>query len=171
MKPKLFQQVDGVTQKLVPATVAFLLVILTVVPLQIPGYAAVTPVFTLMAVYHWTIYRPDLLPSWTVFLIGAAQDLLTGGPIGVSSLVLLVSQALVVRQRRFFVGKLFPFVWWGFLVLTVIASVLTYACGSLLSRALLDMPSAAFQAVLTVALYPIVSWFFVRGQRAAGGRT
>ena len=32
-------------------------------PLHIPGYAALTPAFTLMAVYHWTIYRPDLLPA------------------------------------------------------------------------------------------------------------
>ena len=48
---------------------------LALLPLPVPGYAALTPAFTLMAVYHWSVYRPDLLPPSGLFAIGFAQDL------------------------------------------------------------------------------------------------
>ena len=67
-----------------------------------PGYAALAPAFTLMAVYHWTIYRPDLLPPIGLFAIGLAQDLLTGAPIGVGALMLLLARGAVLRYRRLF---------------------------------------------------------------------
>jgi rod shape-determining protein MreD len=45
-------------------------VIVSVLPVKIPGYAALTPAITLMAAYHWTIYRPDLLPRIALFAVG-----------------------------------------------------------------------------------------------------
>ena len=88
--------------------------VLALLPLPVPGYAALTPSFALMAVYHWSVYRPDLLPSSGLFAIGFAQDLLSGATIPASALLLLLARAAVLRYRRHFVGRPFPFVWAGF---------------------------------------------------------
>ncbi len=62
-----------------PIVTTVLAALLSIEPLHLDGYAALTPAFTLMATYHWTIYRPDLLPAPLLFLIGTIQDLLSGG--------------------------------------------------------------------------------------------
>jgi rod shape-determining protein MreD len=67
MRLALFQrEAGGFPNTLIPFTSTLVFVLLSVVPLQIPGFAVVTPAFALMAVYHWTIYRPDLLPPVAV---------------------------------------------------------------------------------------------------------
>ena len=66
-----------------PIATTILAALLSIEPLHLEGYAALTPAFTLIATYHWTIYRPNLLPAPWLFLIGMIQDLLSGGLPGV----------------------------------------------------------------------------------------
>jgi rod shape-determining protein MreD len=165
MKPTTFERHESVVAKIVPIGTALCLAFLSVLPLRIPGYAAVTPAFALMAVYHWTIYRPELLPAVAVFGIGLAVDLLSGAPLGVASLTLVLARTLVMRQRHFFVNKLFPFVWMGFTLLAGVVMAFLWALGSLLNNFLLDPRAAAFQCVLTVACFPAVSYVLMRLQR------
>ena len=84
------------------AATTLLAAVISVLPLQIPGFAALTPGFTLMAVYHWTIYRPDLLPPAALFGIGLADDLLAGSPIGCRRAVLLLTRVAVMRSPPLF---------------------------------------------------------------------
>src|SRR5260221_12194818 len=107
-------RVNSGAARLVPVVTLVVAAIATILPVPVPGYAGLTPAFTLMAVYHWTIYRPDLLPPIGVFAIGLAHDLLTGAPVGVGALVLLLARAAVLRGRRYFINRTFPFVWAGF---------------------------------------------------------
>ncbi|MBV9523895.1 MAG: rod shape-determining protein MreD, partial [Alphaproteobacteria bacterium] len=118
------------------------------------------------AIYYWTIYQPDLLPPSAVFASGLVLDLLTGAPLGVSSLLLLLTRAVVVTQRRFFVNRLFPFVWGGFTLLAAAAIGFLWLLGSALEGAILDMRAAALQWVLTVACFPAIGYALMRVQRA-----
>jgi rod shape-determining protein MreD len=165
MKAKPAEPVDGIGPKLVPAAFTLVLAILSVIPLGIPGYAQVTPNFVLMSIYYWTIYRPDHLPYLVVFLIGLLVDLLTFGPPGATPFALLIVRATVLSQRKFFVGKNFPIVWWGFTIATVAVTVLIWGIGGLYSGRVLDPRSFIFQGVLTAAFYPVLSWGFSRVQR------
>src|SRR5215472_5520395 len=101
---------DNPIARLLPIATTLLAAVTSIQPVHVPGYAALTPIFTLMAVYHWTIYRPDLLPPLALFLVGITQDLLAGAPPGVTALVLLLTRAVVLRYRRHLVGRLFPLV-------------------------------------------------------------
>jgi rod shape-determining protein MreD len=65
-----------------PIATTMLAALLSIEPLHLDGYAALTPAFTLMATYYWTIYRPDLLSAPLLFLIGTIQDLLSGRTAG-----------------------------------------------------------------------------------------
>ncbi len=143
--------------------------LITILPLRIPGYAALTPAFTLMAVYHWTIYRPDLLPPVGLFGVGLAQDLLAGAPVGIGALVLLIARAAVLRYRRHFINRTFPFVWTGFTLLGAAAMLGLWALHCALDLSFFDPRTTVFRTVLTIAIFPVASFALGRTQRALMG--
>jgi rod shape-determining protein MreD len=163
------QRIDNPFARLLPLATTLLATIITIQPAHIPGYAALTPAFTLMAVYHWTVYRPDLLPPLALFLVGMTQDLLAGVPPGATALVLLLARAVVLRQRRHFVNRPFPFVWAGFTALTGGAMLFFWTFYCLLDGVLVDFRGTVFRAVLTISLFPIASFLLGRTQRTLMG--
>lgn len=162
-------QVNNGLARLWPIATTMLATLVSVLPLRVPGYAALTPAFTLMAAYHWTIYRPDLLPPLALFAIGVGDDLLVGAPVGVTALLLLLAYAAVVSYRRYFVGRTFPFVWSGFTLLTAGAMGGLWAVHSLLDLTVLSVRNTIFRAVLTIAIFPVASFLLGRTQRAMMG--
>jgi rod shape-determining protein MreD len=160
------QRGDNAAARLLPIVTTLMAMIISIQPAPIPGYAAVAPAFTLMTVYHWTIYRPKLLPPLSVFLIGVTQDLLTGTPSGINALVMLLARAIVLQLRRHFVNRSFPFVWTGFTMLSGGAMLFLWALHCLLDRALIDFRGTIFRAVLTISLFPAASFLLGRTQRS-----
>jgi rod shape-determining protein MreD len=159
------QSTDDPVARLLPIVTTLLATVISIQPAHIPGYAALTPAFTLMAVYHWTIYRPDLLPPFALFLVGITQDLLAGVSPGVTALVLLLARAVVLHQRRHFVNRPFPFVWTGFTMLTGAAMLFLWTLHCLFDGVLVDFRGTFFRAVLTISVFPIASFLLGRTQR------
>jgi rod shape-determining protein MreD len=162
-------RVNNGAARLLPIATTLLAAVISVLPVQIPGYAALTPVFTLMAAYHWTIYRPDLLPPLALFGIGLTEDLLAGSPMGVNALLLLLTRIAVLGQRRYFINRNFPFVWTGFTLLTVVAMLGLWVLHCILDLSLLDFRSVVIRAALTIAFFPLASFMLGRAQRAVMG--
>ncbi len=163
-------RVNSGIARMLPIATTVAAVLLAVLPVRIPGYATLTPAFALMAVYHWTIYRPDLLPPAGLFVVGFAEDLLTGGPVGVNALLLLLARAAVLRQRRhFIINRTFPFVWSGFTLLTITAMFGLWTLHCLLQLSLSGFRAAVFRTVLTIAIFPAASFVLGRTQRALMG--
>lgn len=152
-----------------PIVTTVLAALLSIEPLHLDGYAALTPAFTLMATYHWTIYRPDLLPALWLFLIGTIQDLLSGGLPGVTAVTLLLARAIVLPRRPYLVDRPFPFIWGGFTLLTGGAMLFSWTLHSLLDGELLDLRGPVLRAVLTISVFPIASFLLGRSQRALIG--
>ena len=159
------QLLDNPVARLLPVATTVLATIISIQPAHIPGSAAPAPAFVLMAVYHWTIYRPDLLRPFALFLVGITQDLLAGVPPGVTALVLLLTRSVVLSYRRHFVNRLFPFVWTGFTILTGGAMLFLWFLHCLLDGVLVDFRGTVFCAVLTISMFPIASFLLGRTQR------
>jgi rod shape-determining protein MreD len=159
-------RVNGSTARLVPILTTIIAVILAILPLRIPGYAALTPALALMAVYHWTIYRPDLLPAFALFAIGIGEDLLAGSLVGIGPLTLLVTRAVVLHSRRHFVGRPFPFVWAGFTLVAGGTLLGLWALHCLLEFSLINPRNTVFRMVLTIAVFPAASFLLGSTQRA-----
>jgi rod shape-determining protein MreD len=155
--------------RMLPIATTVLAAVIAILPLRVPGYAVLTPAFTLMAVYHWTIYRPDLLPPVGLFGLGLAQDLLAGAPVGVSALILLLARAAVLRYRRHFINRTFPFVWAGFTLLGVAAMLGLWALHCVIDLSFFDLRNTVFRTVLTIAMFPAASFVLGRTQRALMG--
>jgi rod shape-determining protein MreD len=162
-------RVNNGAARLLPVATTLLAAVISVLPLQIPGYAALTPVFTLMAAYHWTIYRPDLLPPLALFIIGLTEDLLAGSPIGVNAMLLLLTRIAVLGHRRYFVNRNFPFVWTGFTLLAAAAMFGLWGLHCVIDLSLLDFRNAIIRAALTIAIFPLASFMLGRAQRAVMG--
>lgn len=165
MKRIVWQRLDSFARNLVPLTLTVALVLFSVVPLHIPGYAAIVPMLVLISVYYWAIHRPGLLPPLAVFAVGLAQDALSGAPFGLHAVVLLLAYGAVVSQRRFFLGKSFLVVWWGFMLVALGAALAAWVLASALAGAVIGPRAALFQYLVTLALYPIVIWVFLSAQR------
>jgi rod shape-determining protein MreD len=126
---------------------------------------AVAPVLPLVSIYHWTIYRPNLLPVFTVFILGLMQDFLMGTPVGVNVLVFLTVYGIVLSQRRFFAEKSFIFYWFGFAVISLLASFESYLLGSIWNSAFLDLNAATFQYIILLGILPTLAWIFLWWQQ------
>ena len=117
--------------------------VLALLPLRVPGYAALTPSFALMAVYHWSVYRPDLLPASGLFAIGFAQDLLTARPVPAARCC-CCSRAPRCCAIAAFRRPPFPFVWAGFAALAVAAMLGLWALHCVMQLALFDLRPRSF---------------------------
>ncbi len=158
--------IDRLARALIPTLSTLVLVIIAQLPLAVPYLDRVTPALALIAVYYWSIYRPDLLPAVVVFAIGLIQDLLSGTPVGLTALVLLLVHGIVVSQRRVFLGMTFLVEWWGFLLVASGAAAFAWLAASLLFATLLPPGPVAAQWLLTVGLYPLLTWLISRMRRS-----
>jgi rod shape-determining protein MreD len=155
--PVFVQDAGRSVLALVPLLATAILVFLGAVPTQLPNFDLVTPALSLAAVYFFAIYRPSLLPAPAVFGIGLFQDALLGLPFGLSALILLGVYGVVVSQRSAFRGRPFLIAWGGFAVAAPLAAALTWALVSIFAKTIVPPVPVVFQALLTVAVYPIVN--------------
>jgi rod shape-determining protein MreD len=161
--------VDNALSRLLPTATTLFAALLSIEPVRLPSYSALTPALILMVAYHWTIYRPDLLPAAALFAIGLVCDLLAGAAPGVSSLLLLLARAVVLRYRRYSLNRPFPFFWVGFAMLTVIVMLVSWMLHCLLQGGLLGIRGTVFRAIFTISLFPLASFVLGRMQRALMG--
>jgi rod shape-determining protein MreD len=164
MKPAFWHKLDLWARWSTPFGLTVVLLIVGVIPLHVPGFGVVVPWLPLMAVYHWAIYRPELLPAYAVFIIGVLEDILSGLPIGVNAVIFLLIYGGVLSQRRFFVGKSFNILWLCFALVASGASAANWLLVSLWNATMLMPHTLFFQFLTTVGLYPVLAWILMRWQ-------
>ena len=165
MRPLFLQRLDSWARASAPLALTLIFVLIKVVPLRLPAYAVIAPDLVLMAVFYWTVHRPDLLRSWGAFVVGLLDDILTGTPLGVSSLVLLLVHWTIIAQHRAFRGMSFALLWFSFALIAAGAKVLVIALALVVGHGLIDPQVIFAQYAFTVAVYPLVSLLMGRAQR------
>ncbi len=163
-------RLDRWARNIVPVVITLLMVIIGVTPVPVPYYAIVAPSLPLMAVYYWAVLRPELMPRTAVFAIGLLQDVLSGVPLGVNALVLLLAHAVLLHQRRYLVGKSFWMFWLGFVMLAPAAGVLIWLLVAILRGALIAPDATMFNILMTIAVFPLLAWILSHTQRALIGQ-
>ncbi|HEV2162318.1 MAG TPA: rod shape-determining protein MreD [Stellaceae bacterium] len=157
----------GFVARMVPGTTTMLFVLLSLLPFHVPSFGSIAPAFALMAVFHWSVYRPDLLPPIIVFIAGLLLDLLNGTPyVGLSALVLLLVRTGVLSQRQVFSHRPFSILWLGFFGAAVGAFTLEWAFVSLMQAQVLPPRPFIFQTLITTACFPIGSYLLALAHRA-----
>jgi len=162
----VWHRLDITARKLLPFLATLLLILVGMVPFRVPDLSPVIPSLSVVAVYYWSIYKPNLMPVWAVFLVGLFQDLLAAGPLGVGILSLLLVHGLVESIRRFMVGAGIMAVWLVFVLIAAASFFAGWLLTCLLETRWFDPEPAAFGYLATIAVYPCLAWLFSQVQRA-----
>jgi len=160
------QRLDKAARRGFPAGTTIIGMILLTAPFGLPGQAQLMPAFTLAAIFFWTLFRPSSVPPPLVFIIGVLADLLGQMPIGSSVLMLLLTQLLVIRSRRFLPQKGFLFVWVVFVAVSAMAAWLQWALACVMNWAIYPPIGGIFQFLLSAGLYPVLATGFTRAHRS-----
>ena len=160
----VLQRLDRVARSLWPFVLSLLLVVASVLPIQLSDFGRAAPNLAIMATFYWAIYRPDLFPAPAAFVLGLWLDLLTGAPVGINALVLLLVHWAITSQRRFFQGKSFGVVWWAFALTISGAMALFWVLSAVYHLTLIDPSPVVFQLLLTIAVFPFLTWLLARTQ-------
>ena len=145
-----------------PAIVTSMLVLIEVTPFGITGLPPVVPSLAMIAVFHWSAFRPETMPAWLAFLIGLLHDLAGGAPLGLTGLVFLLLQGVCASQRRWFLTTSFPIAWTLFALISIGAAFVGWLLACIYTVQILDLSPAAIRAVITIAFYPPLSWLLGR---------
>lgn len=141
----------------IPFFTILFLIILMVLPYNIPLISDIMPFLTLIGVYYWSVFKPEMLPVAAVFVLGIIQDILLGSPLGLMPLLLIIVQQFIFIQGRQFLERDFVFNWFVFVMLVIGYGFLFWAITSLYFRTILDYWNILGQILLTIAFYPIIS--------------
>ena len=145
-------------KSVIPFFTILFLIIIMVLPYKFTVIGDIMPFLTLIGVYYWSVFKPELLPVGVVFVLGLLQDVLLGSPLGLMSLLLVVVQQFIFFQGRQFLERDFLFNWFVFVMLVIGFGFLSWAITSLYFRVFLDYWGVIGQIFLTIAFYPIITW-------------
>lgn len=166
MKAPLTHVLDDLVRKTAPVAVTLVLVLVALMHLPVPGFAELAPMLPVMAIYYWSLHRPELLPFWAVFLIGLVIDALTGGTLGFNALMLLLVSAFMRPQQRYLAERGFAVHWVIFMIVVTIFEFLRWLLMAAIAHKFLSLGDPALRVLLAVALYPCLSWFLLRVDQA-----
>jgi len=112
------------------------------------------PPFTLIVIFFWVARRPVLLPSIAVLFIGLWHDALTGAPLGLSSLLLLMARAMITEQNVIVFSQSFLLGWIGFAPICVVLTFLEWGVISWVQGDMMTLQPFLVQILLGVLAYP-----------------
>jgi rod shape-determining protein MreD len=161
----VWQKLDHLARRCVPMTITVFLLLFSLIPMHLPGVPSLAPMYTLMAVYFWSVYRPDGFGYGAAFAIGIMEDLLVGTPLGSSALALLICQWVVFNQQKFFNNRPFAEVWLAFAVVAIGTGFVRWLCAGLIGAGgFAPFGDTAGSILLTVVVYPVIGWLLARAQ-------
>jgi rod shape-determining protein MreD len=163
-----WQKLDRSLRNAAPAITTLLMMLVSMVPLHLSGFGTIIPSISLMASFYWAVYRPDLFGPLAAFLLGLVADTISGSPLGLNSLLNLVTYASVLSQRQLFLAHSFIILWWGYALVAVLAGIVGWIVYSIGTGSWLSLEPALFQAIAGLAIFPLVAWLYGRLQRGLG---
>jgi rod shape-determining protein MreD len=162
----VLQRLDHAARMALPFTTTLLCVLLGAAAWPVPHLGTIAPPFALMAVYYWSIHRPDLFRPWMVFVIGLLNDTIQFLPLGLSALLFVATHQIIFRQRRFFTGHSFFMLWTGFALTVVIVTGTEWLIQQILAWQLMPGMPVLIQTIMAIVLFPLSCWLLIRLQRA-----
>ncbi|MFZ1990826.1 MAG: hypothetical protein WAW96_13775 [Alphaproteobacteria bacterium] len=154
---------------IVPFVSIFITVLMMPLPIafKLAGYWLV-PSLPLVAIFLWTMYRPDLLPPLAVLVLGMIMDLLIDGPMGVSSLSFLTAYAIVASQRLYWLTLPRGGVLVGFITVLFACGVVAWLATSFAYGRFVSPLPVLLEGVMSVLVFPLMREVFGPLQRLAG---
>lgn len=153
----------------IPVIATVLMILIAVLPTDFLRSGVMSFLVALTSVFYWSIYRPGLMPAWAAFSIGIFIDLVSGGPIGLSAIVLLLVHWIALGQRRALIGKAFPIAWLGYLLISAVACAVYWLIASIYFTSLLSLQPVVAIYMIGIFVYPFAAFLLWRLHIVVGG--
>ena len=161
----VWQRLDQGARLGLPFITAILCALLGVIAWPLPWLGTVAPPLALMAIFYWTVHRPDLFGPGMVFVVGLLNDIVNYLPVGLSALVFVAAHQVILRQRRFLTGHAFFMMWTGFTLTLVAVMVAEWVLICLIHWQLNPPLPVLMQIGLAACFFPLPCWLLIRLQR------
>jgi rod shape-determining protein MreD len=166
MPLSLGNRIDQGARQVLPAATTLLFIVMGVAAWPLPYIGPLAPSFGLMGIYYWSIHRPDLFGPFLVFLFGLLQDALQGFPLGLSAFLFVATYQIVLSQRRYFSGQVFPMLWFGFALVMLLNFLAAWVLFWIVTGVRVAFLPPLFQAAFSIIVFPLPAWALIRLQRA-----
>ena len=163
----LWQRLDNGARLTLPFATTVLCVFLGTIIWPLPYLGPVAPPLVLVALYYWSLHRPDLLRPGMVFVIGLLNDVINFLPLGLSALLFVAVNQLVFSQRRYVTGQPFLALWAGFALTAFLTATTEWILMGMVHFSITPILPVMIQTLLVIAIFPIPCWLLIRLQRAA----
>jgi rod shape-determining protein MreD len=156
LTPDRYDAVTGFLRGVGVYVFLLLLLLLNVANIPLLHEGMTRPAFLLTGIYFWSLTRPSFLPLPLVFAFGFLFDLLSGGAVGLHTLVFLAVAIIVRGQRRFLLGQSWQVVWVGFVVAALLAQLAGGVVHLLSTQSLPSLLPFVAQIAVSALAYPIL---------------
>ena len=147
----------------IPFVTVLILLLFGLAPTKIPGFSYVVPIYSIIGVYYWSMYKPELFSYGSGFSLGLFEDLLIGLPLGSSSLVILFIQWVIFNQQKLFADDSFVSDWIVFCFISSVALIVKWILIFILSEiSFTSFVDLVFVYLLTIFIYPLIALVFTK---------
>lgn len=133
-----------------------LLMLLSLVPLNIGLLTDVRPMFLVIGVYYWSLFRPRFLSIFGLFVIGLFYDILSGLPFGLTALILIGINILIRSQRKILLHQPFWILWIVYISIAVGIGGLSWGAHSLIRFHMIPVMPYIMEVLLSIAAFPLL---------------
>ncbi len=144
-------------QRLLPLISSLVLLFISYTPLDFLPVHNIRPAVGFICVYYWLVHRPDLFNLVSVYFLGLVEDIISNVPFGANIFSVLVLYIMLNNLVRFFNGKPFVIVWYGFIVTVFVAFFTKWLVLSIYYAQFLPFSIVFFSFLFTAAVYPFLS--------------
>ena len=115
----------------------------------------------LIIIYYWVSKRPELLGSGHIFLAGLLNDVVTGIPLGLSSLTYLVVSLVATYIKNMTVNTRITTDMFTFFIAIFFSNLTLYFLLSKFSEATITMEEMSYNTFFTLIFFPFFGLFFL----------
>lgn len=123
------------------------------------NFMRLTPFY--IGIYTWINIRQDIFTLLSAFILGLFADVLSSTPIGINIISFLALYIISSKILFYFNIKKFSYSWILFSLASIITLIFKAILISAFYRKLIPLNFLLLEVALTIALYPIISPFYV----------
>jgi rod shape-determining protein MreD len=140
--------------------IAILFVIMNVSDIRIAGLSNILPLFDLMIVFYFAIFR-NFFAIWFIFLLGIWNDALNGNPLGLTALCyILLIKFFTLLNGKMMIRENFKQIWQQFIAFCFLFLFMKWLILSAFNGAFYSLNTVAVQFSLSSVLYILMHKFF-----------
>ena len=145
----------------IPWLTIIFMILLDISPLPFLTPIDAAPLFTIAALFYWSAFYPELFGVGAIFATSLLFDVLSGAPVGLTSLSVLLAYAVLWPRRQFLLGHGLPLIWVSFTMACSVVLALRWGLICLWYGRFYSVDAAMMEVILTAAAFPVVYWLLM----------